>query len=118
MDGQLKYFKFNGNILVSDSGKIIYQQALGLADYNSKRMLDNNSVFELASVSKQFTEMGIMISMENGMLTYHDNIKQFFPDMPYSNINVRHLFTHTSGLPASEDQFEKNWASKKIACNQ
>ena len=118
MDGQFRYFKFNGNVLVSDSGKIIYQQALGFADYNSKRALDNNSVFELASVSKQFTAMGIMICMEKGLLDYNDNIKKFFTDLPYSNITVRNLLTHTSGLPEYEDQFEKNWVRKKIAFNK
>src|SRR5678809_784131 len=61
MTGQNKYFQFNGNILVAEKGKPVYQQALGYADYNTKRLLNDTSVFELASVSKQFTAMGIMI---------------------------------------------------------
>src|SRR5258706_5354883 len=64
MTGQHKYFQFNGNILVAKNGSPIYQQALGYADYNSKRMLNDSSVFELASLSKQFTAMGIMILKE------------------------------------------------------
>ena len=51
--GQHDYFKFNGNVLVAEKGKIIYQQSLGYADFNSKRELNDSSVFELASVSTQ-----------------------------------------------------------------
>jgi CubicO group peptidase (beta-lactamase class C family) len=118
MTGQNKYFQFNGNILVAEKGKPIYQQALGYADYNSKRMLNDSSVFELASVSKQFTAMGIMILKEKGSLSYEDNIKKYFPQLPYDNITIRNLLTHTSGIPSYEDQFEKNWDRKKIAFNK
>src|SRR6185369_10858379 len=100
MTGQNKYFQFNGNILVAEKGMLIYQQALGYADYNTKRLLNDTSVFELASVSKQFTAMGIMILKEKGLLSYDDNIKKFFPQLPYENITVRNLLTHTSGIPS------------------
>jgi CubicO group peptidase (beta-lactamase class C family) len=118
MTGQHHYFQFNGNILIAEKGKVIYQQALGYADYNSKRMLNDSSVFELASVSKQFTAMGIVILKERGLLSYEDNIKKFFPQIPYDNIKVRNLLTHTSGIPSYEDQFEKNWDRKRIAFNK
>ena len=118
MTGQNKYFQFNGTILVAEKGKPIYQQALGYADYNTKRMLNDSSVFELASVSKQFTAMGIMILKEKGSLSYEDNIKKYFPQLPYDNITIRNLLTHTSGIPSYEDQFEKNWDRKKIAFNK
>jgi len=118
MTGQHDYFRFNGNVMVIKNGKVIYQQALGYADYNTKRALDNNSVFELASVSKQFTAMGILICKERGLLSLDDNVKKFFPGLPYDNITVRNLLTHTSGLPSYEDEFEKNWDHKKIAFNK
>lgn len=66
MTGQHQYFRFNGNVLVAKGGKMIYQQALGYADYTSGSRLNDSSVFELASVSKQFTAMGIMICQEKG----------------------------------------------------
>src|SRR5215510_8219150 len=118
MSGQHKYFKFNGNVLVSKDKKIIYQQALGFADLSSGRMLNDSSVFELASISKQFTAMGIMICKEKGMLSYDDNLKKYFPQLPYDNITIRNLLTHTSGIPSYEDQFDKNWDHKKIAFNK
>lgn len=118
MTGQNRYFQFNGNILVAEKGKPIYQQALGYADYNTRRMLNDSSVFELASVSKQFTAMGIMILKDRKLLSYDNNIKKYFPQLPYDNITIRNLLTHTSGIPSYEDQFEKNWDRKKIAFNK
>jgi CubicO group peptidase (beta-lactamase class C family) len=118
MTGQHEYFRFNGNILVAKGGKIIYQQDLGYADFNSKRPLNDSTVFELASVSKQFTAMGIMLLKEKKLLSYDDNITKFFPDFPYATISIRHLLTHTSGLPSYEAQFEKKWDRRKIAFNK
>ena len=118
MKGQHDFFNFNGSVLVAEKGKPIYQQALGYADYNTRRMLNDSSVFELASVSKQFTAMGIMTLKEKGKLKYEDEAKKFLPDFPYDHITIRQLLTHTSGLPSYEDQFEKNWDHKKIARNK
>jgi CubicO group peptidase (beta-lactamase class C family) len=118
MTGQHDYFRFNGNILVAKGGNIIYRQDLGYADFNTKRLLNDSSVFELASLSKQFTAMGIMILKEKKQLSYDDDIKKFFPGIPYDNITIRHLLTHTSGLPGYEDQFAKKWDHKKIAHNK
>lgn len=74
-NGQHDYYHFNGNVLIAKAGKTIYQQSLGFADFNSKRPLNENSVFELASVSKQFTAMGILICKERGLLSLEDDIK-------------------------------------------
>ncbi len=118
MTGQHDYFRFNGNILIASHGNIVYQQDLGWADFNTKRTLNDSSVFELASLSKQFTAMGIMILKEKKLLGYDDNVKKFIPDFPYDNITIRNLLTHSSGLPSYEDQFEKKWDHKKIAYNK
>jgi CubicO group peptidase (beta-lactamase class C family) len=115
MTGQHDYFRFNGNVLVYKGGHIIYEQSLGYADFNTKRLLNDSSVFELASLSKQFTAMGIVILKERNKLSYDDNLKKYFPELPYENITIRNLLTHTSGLPSYEDQFKKSWDHNKIA---
>ncbi len=117
LEGQHAYFHFNGNVLAAISGVPFYQESLGYADFNTKRMLNDSSVFELASVSKQFTAMGIMICKEKGWLSYDDPVKKYLPVLPYDNITIRHLLTHTSGLPSYESQFEKKWDHQKIAFN-
>ena len=68
MTGQHDYFRFNGNVLVAKNRSVLYQQALGYADYNTQKALNDSSVFELASLSKQFTAMGILILKEKKQL--------------------------------------------------
>jgi len=93
-----KKSSFNGNVLVAKKGKIIYQKAIGWADYLHRDSLKINSVFELASVSKPFTSVGIMMLIEDGKLRLDQNVKEFFPDFPYDSITVKMLLTHRSGM--------------------
>lgn len=82
---------FDGNVLVADGGKVIYQKSFGPA-------LTENSLFGLASVSKIFTAVAIMQLAEQGQLNLSTSIYQYFPNLPYKDITVWHLLTHTSGL--------------------
>lgn len=92
---------FNGAILVSQAGKPIYKNAFGYADKNNNLKLTNASVFYLASVSKQFTAMAIMILKEREKLSYDDKLSMYFPEFPdYANtVTIKHMLTHTSGIP-------------------
>ena len=89
---------FNGNVLVAKQGKIIYEKAIGWADYLHRDSLKINSQFELASVSKTMTSTAILMLMERGKLKLDDSVKEFFPDFPYSGITIRLLLTHRSGM--------------------
>jgi len=115
--GQATYFRFNGNVLIAEKGEIVFQKSYGFADFDSKRMLNDSSVFELASVSKQFTAMSILQLMEKGKLKLTDSLRQYFPELPYSNITIRHMLTHTSGLPDYESAMNEKWDRSKIAFN-
>lgn len=116
---QLKYTdgKFNGNVLVMDKGRVIYKNCMGYSDFEKKIPLNDSSVFELASCSKQFTAMAIMILAERGKLNYTDNVQKYIPDLPYENITIENLLTHTSGLPAYEQILDKYWDKTKFATN-
>lgn len=111
--------RFNGNVLISRNGKIIFQKSFGYSNYDTKEMLNDSSLFELASVSKEFTAMGIMILKEQGKLSYEDNVKKYIPELPYEGMTIRHFLTHTSGIPYYEDDnFFKGWDPKKIIHNE
>lgn len=117
---------FNGNILIAEKGKIIYKNSFGLANEQTKEKLNENSIFELASVSKQFTAMAIVILKEKGKINYEDKIIKFIPELSnYKNITIRNLLNHTSGLPDYMILLDslliekKNWKQKnKIATNK
>ncbi|MBY0084060.1 beta-lactamase family protein [Brevibacillus sp. M2.1A] len=109
---------WSGNILILEEGKPFYQNSIGMANLETAERLSPHSVFELASVSKAFTAMGIMILQEQGKLDYTDTVNSFFPDFPYDDITVENLLVHTSGLPDYMDLFAEHWDKSKIATNQ
>ena len=92
---------FNGTIMVTQNGETIYKNALGFADKAANRALTNETAFYLASVSKQFTTMAVMILKEQSKLDYADALSKYFPEFPeYADtVTIKHLMTHTSGIP-------------------
>lgn len=95
---------FNGTILVAENGKVIYRKAFGYANKETKQLLKPEFCFDLASVSKQFTAMGIMILKERNKLSYDDKIMKYFPEFPAygKDITVRNLLNNISGMPNYE----------------
>ena len=92
-------------ILVLQDGRVAYLGARGVADMQAMRPIDGRTAFRLASVTKQFTAMAVMMLVRDGKLRYEDSLTGIFPDFPaYGRaITVRHLLNHTSGLPDYED---------------
>ncbi|HTE30036.1 MAG TPA: serine hydrolase domain-containing protein [Chryseolinea sp.] len=117
VQGVVDTAKFNGNVLVAKDGKIIYQRSIGLANYDTHALLNDSSVFELASVSKQFTAMAIMMLKEQGKLSYDDEIRKYLPEIRYKGITIRHFLTHTSGIPDYMAEFERYGYPPHIAFN-
>jgi len=101
--------QFNGNVLVAQKGEIIYHKSYGVSNINPVDSLSLNSQFRLASVSKQFTAMGIMILEEQGKLNYDDKMVKYLPELPYRDITIRHLLNHTSGIPKYEKLCADHW---------
>lgn len=113
--------KFQGNVLLARDGKVLYRKSLGLADETTRTPLNDNSVFELASCSKQFTAMGIALLHHQGKLSYDDEVRKYIPELDYyKGITLKHLIYHTSGLPdymGLEDTVWAHWDTSKIATN-
>ncbi len=111
--------KINGNFLIAESGKVIYKQSFGYADEETKEKLNENSVFELASVSKQFTAMAIMILKEKKLLRLEDDFTKYIPELSYyKGITIRNLLNHTGGLPDYEEVMDTIFDKNKIATNK
>jgi CubicO group peptidase (beta-lactamase class C family) len=110
---------FNGNVLIAEKGTIIYQHSFGIANELTKEKLNENSIFELASCTKQFTAMGIMILKEQGKLNLDDLISKFIPEFGvYKNVTIRNLLNHTGGLPDYIEIVNRVFDKSKIATNK
>lgn len=93
------------SVMIIKDGKVIYNRGYGMADLEVKEPVTCSTCFRLASVTKQFTAMAVMILAERKKLSYDNTLVDFFPDFssPGKKITVRHLLNHASGLIAYED---------------
>lgn len=111
--------EFNGNVLIAEKGEIIFQKSFGLAKEETQEKLNKETIFELASVSKQFTAMGIFLLEKEGKLSISDTLSKYIPELNfYKNITIKNLLTHTGGLPDYMRLMEKEWDKSKIATNE
>ena len=107
---------FNGAWLYAEKGEIVSKGVLGFRDPEDTLPITEDTVFQLASVSKQFTATAVMLIIRQGLLSPEDEITKFFPEIPYPGVTVRHLLNHTSGIPDyfdDADWFIKIWKEEK-----
>jgi CubicO group peptidase (beta-lactamase class C family) len=90
---------FNGNVLIVQKGKILYQNSFGYAHLKEKDSLNSHSRFQLASLSKPFTAIAILKLVQEGRVSLDDSVQRFFPEFPYHGVKVDMLLSHRSGLP-------------------
>ncbi len=105
-------YGFNGVVLITEHNHVIYKKAFGYSDLASRDSLKVSSQFQLASVSKQFTSMAIMMLKERGFLSYEDKVTRFYPKFPYPNVTIRQLLTHRAGLADYRWFIDPYWLNK------
>jgi len=108
---------FHGAVLVAKNEKIVYENQIGTADFKKKTPLNKESVFQLASVSKQFTAAAIMLLNERNQIKLTDTVNTYFPDFPYKAVTIKNLLNHTAGLPKYFWIAEHEWQQEKAPTN-
>jgi len=98
-EGSLLKRGFNGQMLIAKNGTVVFEKTVGFADMRTKDSLSENTPMHIASVSKTFTGMAILHLMEAGSLDLDDTLGKFFPGFPYTDVTVKMLLSHRSGLP-------------------
>ena len=96
-------------VLVKKEGTVLFEKGYGLRKIKGRAPITPHTDFRLASVTKQFTAMSVMLLERDGKLRYESTLTEIFPDFPaYGKaITIRHLLTHTSGLPDYEDLMDQ-----------
>ena len=100
-------------VLVRKNGRTLLEKGYGVRDLRGGARIDPQTNFRLASFTKQFTAMAIMLLVHDGKLRYDQALTEVFPDFPAygKNITLRNLLNHTGGLPDYEDLMD---AQEKI----
>ena len=91
--------KFMGSVAVSKGDSIIFKRSIGYLDVEMNKKLNSNSKYRIGSISKTFTSVLILKSIEDGKLNIDDTIEKYFPDIPNSDkITIENLLSHRSGI--------------------
>jgi len=96
-----------GAILLMKGDHILFSKGFGLSDLKTREPVTPNTLFNLGSISKTFVANGILVLQQQGKLSLEDSLYKFFPEFKNKTIaqtiKVKHLLTHTSGLPDIRD---------------
>ena len=106
----------SAEVLVAHKGKTLLHKVAGYRDFERDQPLKKNDIFELASISKQFTAMIIMMLAQKNQLKLDDPMELYVP-LPYQGVTIRHLLHHTSGLPDYLAIMDAHWDKQKVAGN-
>ena len=102
-------------VMIIRDGKVLHEGHYGFANLDEATPITSQTNFRLASVSKQFAAMAIMILEEDGRISYDDPISLYVPDLAaYPDVTIRHLLQHTGGLP---DYYDLIDTSERIPTN-
>jgi CubicO group peptidase (beta-lactamase class C family) len=99
-------------VLVRKNARTVFQRGYGVGDLRTLQRIDAGTDFRLASFTKQFTAMAVMLLVHDGKLRYDQPLTEIFPGFPpYARaITLRHLLTHTGGLTDYEDAMDaRQW---------
>lgn len=115
--------QLSGAVLVADRGEVVYRGAVGMA--NSDWDVPNTPAtkFRLASVTKQFTAMAVLLLVDEGKLDLDAAITTYLPDYPAESgdrVTLHHLLNHTSGIPSYTDRpaFMRNEAKERLSVDE
>ncbi|HUH33623.1 MAG TPA: serine hydrolase domain-containing protein, partial [Daejeonella sp.] len=94
-----KLNKYNGSVLITQNGKILLNDGYGFSNISDSIRNDANTIFQIGSVTKQFTAAAILKLQEDKKLKVQDKVSKYFPDFPKGDsISIENLLTHTSGI--------------------
>ncbi|GEO07669.1 serine hydrolase [Segetibacter aerophilus] len=99
MQALTKYAGFNGSVLVAKGGDILLEKGYGFRNADAGTIHDANSVFQIGSVTKQFTSSIILRLASEGKLSLKDTLSKYFPEYQYAKkITIENLLNHVSGI--------------------
>jgi CubicO group peptidase (beta-lactamase class C family) len=110
-----KLSKFNGSALVAKNGTVLLNKGYGYRNAGASVLNDEHSIFQLGSVTKQFTSAVILKLQAENKLSVSDKLSKYFPDYPKGDsITIKELLTHTSGIYnyTNDENFMKNEITK------
>ena len=100
IEGYNQVHKFSGSVLVAKNGQILLEKGYGNKNFQTHTLNDANTIYQIASITKQFTSTVILKLVELKKMNLADRLSKYFPGLPdAANITIYNLLTHTAGIP-------------------
>ena len=99
-------------LIIAKDGNVVYEGYRGIADVESKEKISGNTVFNIASITKQFTVVGILKLYEEGKLDIEDCVAKYFPEFKsdiWKKVKLKHLMSQCSGVPDNRPRVDKDF---------
>ena len=112
---------FNGTVLITKGNGFLVNKGYGYKNVDTKTLNDANTIFQIGSVTKQFTAAVILKLVEQRKLSLSDKLSKYFPGFPHANsITIENLLSHTSGLYnyTNDGNFMQNEVEKTLSREQ
>lgn len=109
-------YKFSGSVLIASKSEIILQKGYGWKDVSKHQRNTAEGIYQIGSLTKSFTAQVILKLMEDGKISLSDPLNKYFHSIyPGSDITIKHLLTHTSGIPTFDiDENEDTIAFRPV----
>lgn len=108
---------FNGSVLIMEKGKVLLNKGYGFKNFEAKSLNDEQTIFQIGSITKQFTATLILKLAEQNKLSLSDKLVKYYPNFPNADkITIENLLTHTSGIwnYTNDKKFMETWVEKSI----
>ena len=116
----LKFENPGAAVLIMKGDSIIFAKGYGVTDLNTMTPIDENTFFNIASISKQFSAVALMMLSAEGKLSLDDTVAKWFPEFKsplLEQITLRHLLSHTSGIPDARNRTDRHFATTATDTN-
>lgn len=104
-------------VLIARGDSVIYERAFGMATLDRPTEITDSTLFNICSVSKQFGAVALLKLQEQGKLSLNDTVSKYFPQFPskiFGRLTLRHLLSHTSGLPDTRPRTPQQWEEYRL----
>lgn len=99
-------------VMIMQDSTIVYDRAFGLARIDKAQPVTDSTLFNLSSASKIFTATALLKLKELGLISLDDSLAKYFPEFKgefFKKITIRHILTHSSGLPETRPKSDAEW---------
>jgi CubicO group peptidase (beta-lactamase class C family) len=106
--------QFSGAVVLTRRGRVVYERGFGLANHAASLPFTPDTPHDGASLAKTFTAAGLQLLVHEGRIALDTPVQRLLPEYPHAQTTVRHLLSHSNGLPPYYEFFDPHFAKDAV----